>query len=205
MAERVAKDRVPEADEALRRAFAAGEPAAMEALVERHFDEVARFCQSLLGDAEAACEAAQDSFLTLLERHHRYDPARPWRPWMFGVAHRICLRREHKGRQAAARVIPIEELEAETEAALRVESSTVEDILRRQTREAILAALDALRPDRRAVILLRFMHDLTFREIAEALGRPLSSVTTSYYRGLAELSRSAALREIAGKEGATDE
>lgn len=50
-------------------------------------------------------------------------------------------------------------------------------------------ALRALRPDRRAVLVLRFYEDLSHAQIAELLGCPVTTVRTRLHRGLSDLRR----------------
>jgi RNA polymerase sigma factor (sigma-70 family) len=50
-------------------------------------------------------------------------------------------------------------------------------------------ALDALRPERRAVLVLRFYEDLSHAQIAELLGCPVATVRTRLHRGLSDLRK----------------
>jgi RNA polymerase sigma-70 factor (sigma-E family) len=50
-------------------------------------------------------------------------------------------------------------------------------------------ALRALRPERRAVLVLRYYDDLSHAQIAELLGCPVATVRTRLHRGLADLRK----------------
>ena len=69
-------------------------------------------------------------------------------------------------------------------------NETVEDlIIRRELGRAVSKAMAHLPPEQRTVIVLKEYHDLTFREIAELVGCPLSTVKTRLYQGLSVLRK----------------
>ena len=66
----------------------------------------------------------------------------------------------------------------------------MEDVLaRRQLSQSVAKAMRALTADQRAALILKEYHGLTFQEIAELLGCPLSTVKTRLYQGLTVLRR----------------
>ena len=69
-------------------------------------------------------------------------------------------------------------------------NETVEDLfIRRELGRAVQQAMARLSPEQRTVIVLKEYHDLTFREIAELVGCPLSTVKTRLYQGLSVLRK----------------
>src|SRR2546429_2728554 len=61
----------------------AGDRAAFGALAEAYAGSVRRITRAILGNAEDAEDAAQDGLLAALVKLDRYDPTRPFRPWLF--------------------------------------------------------------------------------------------------------------------------
>jgi len=75
-----------EPDAALAVRAAAGDRDAFGALVERHQAAVRRLTRAVTGDAHDADDAAQDAFLSALDRIETYDAARPFGPWLMRIA-----------------------------------------------------------------------------------------------------------------------
>ncbi len=65
---------------------AAGDREAFGALVERYQAAVRRLTRAVTGDGYDADDAAQDAFLSALDRIETYDPARPFGPWLMRIA-----------------------------------------------------------------------------------------------------------------------
>ncbi len=117
-------------------------------------------------------DATQEVFATVAGILDDYDPERPLRPWLFGVAYRVGMR--YLGVAHRRREVPSEIPEAP-------DSSPNADALaeRRETRDLVRAALDKVEPTRRAVLLLATFEGLSVPEIARTLDIP---VNTAYSR-----------------------
>ena len=78
-------------------------------------------------------------------------------------------------------------------------SETVEDLMvRRDLSRAVSKEMASLPPDQRTSIVLKEYHGLTFREIAELLGCPVSTAKTRLYQGLTVLRDRLAQNGVAG-------
>ena len=87
-------------------------------------------------------------------------------------------------------VQPPEDFEFGEHRAVDPISETVEElIVRRDLGRAVAKTMATLSEEQRTVIVLKEYHGLTFREIAELLGCPLSTVKTRLYQGLTVLRR----------------
>src|SRR2546428_12204393 len=80
----------------------AGDRAALGTLVEAYAGSVRRITRAILGDVDDAEDAAQDGLLAALVKLDRYDPARPFGPWLLRLAAHAAVdrRRRRTGRQA---------------------------------------------------------------------------------------------------------
>lgn len=131
-----------------------------------------------LGVRDAELEdAAQEVFVVVHRRLDSYDPQRPIKPWLCGIAHRVATaerrRARHRREQLCARP-----------AQRAIARGTPEKRIALQQRFArVRAALQALDPDQRVVFVMAEMEEITCPEIAEALAIPLNTVYSRLRRG----------------------
>jgi RNA polymerase sigma-70 factor, ECF subfamily len=155
---------------ALVRAAQRGSAEAFAELFRRHWPRAHRAAWLVVHDATAAEDVAQEAFLSAVRSLDRFDRGRPFGPWL----HRIVVNRAID--YARAR-----ELRREV-AATGVEPAAAPD--RTAPDDDVLAALAALPPDQRAVIVMRHLLGFTPGEIASALGLPRGTVNSRLRRGL---------------------
>jgi RNA polymerase sigma-70 factor (ECF subfamily) len=169
---------MPVATEDLIRRFQRGQPGAFDALFERYKDyiyRVAFFVTRNSGDAE---EATQETFLDLLHALPRYKlngPAR-FETWLYKITVNRCRSRFRRKRPPSA---DWDELADELIAG--VSGDPEHSALKRETREAIWHAVDTLPQAQREIIALRYLSDLSYDEIAEALGINQGTVKSRLY------------------------
>jgi RNA polymerase sigma-70 factor, ECF subfamily len=159
-------------DAALVRAAQGGSERAVEELFARHWPDAYRTALLIAHDRAAAEDIAQEAFLAALRALPRFDRSRPLRPWL----HRIVVNRAIDW--ARARRI---RQEVGVDAVPEVPAPAVADDL---GLGPIGAALGALSPDHRAVVVMRYLLELTPGEIAEALDLPRGTVNSRLRRGL---------------------
>ena len=158
---------MPVATEDLIRRFQRGQPGAFDALFERYKDYVYRvafFVTRNSGDAE---EATQEAFLDLLRALPRFKldgPAR-FETWLYKITVNRCRSRFRRKRPPSA---DWDELADELVAG--VNGDPEHSALKRETRDTIWGAVDRLPDAQREVVALRYLSDLSYDEIAEALG-----------------------------------
>ena len=164
---------------------ARGSADALEELFRRHWRRAHRAAYLVVGDASAAEDIAQESFLAAIRALDRFDRRRPFGPWL----HRIAVNRAIDYARARAlraeRAIltdddaPTAERGAPAVGAASGEPGSISDELG--------AALAGLSPDHRAVIVLRYVLEYTPGEIGEILGLPRGTVNSRLRRGLDRL------------------
>jgi RNA polymerase sigma-70 factor (ECF subfamily) len=143
-----------------------------------------------LGVREADVEdVAHEVFLIVHRRLATYDPARPIRRWIFGIALRVA---------ADYRKLARTRYEAPTATIDARDSDPMPDerLAAEQLRSTVIAALDALDLDRRAVLILHDIEEVPVPAVAETLGIP---VNTAYSR--LRLARADFKRALARKKG----
>jgi RNA polymerase sigma-70 factor (ECF subfamily) len=151
------------------RAAQRGSASGIEALFRLHWPRAHRAAYLVVHDAAAAEDIAQEAFLAAVRNLDRFDRGRPFGPWL----HRIVVNRAidwTRARQLRGEGELPEGL-ASPDAAAPLDGS-------------LLGALAALRPEHRAVIVLRHVLEYTPGEIAELLGLPRGTVNSRLRRGL---------------------
>jgi RNA polymerase sigma-70 factor (ECF subfamily) len=161
---------------ALVRAAQRGSAEAFAELFRRHWPRAHRAAWLVVHDATAAEDVAQEAFLAAVRSLDRFDRRRPFGPWL----HRIVVNRAID--YARARELRREVADAGIEPAVVDRAEAPGD--------DVLAALAALPPDQRAVIVMRHLLGFTPGEIASALGLPRGTVNSRLRRGLDSLKDS---------------
>ncbi len=155
----------------------------IEALFREHWPRAHRAAFLVVQDSAAAEDIAQEAFLAAVRNLDRFDRKRPFGPWL----HRIVVNRAIDW--ARARALRRETAEAE--------SSDEFDTGDLGTfSEGVAAGLASLKPEHRAVIVLRYLLEYTPGEIAELLDVPRGTINSRLRRGLDRLE------EIVDKEHA---
>jgi len=170
----------------------AAEPAArpaatLEALYTAHARPIHRFLCDLLGDAAAAADATQETFVRAFRRLHTLEtPERP-APWLFGIARHVSL--EHRRARRRRRQVLDEGASAswEERPAPGAPRSPEDALIDREALGVLAGALDQLGEDRRAALLLRLDHGLSYGEIAQLMGWSLPKVKVEIHRARQEL------------------
>jgi RNA polymerase sigma-70 factor, ECF subfamily len=171
-------------DEELARRCLADDPERFTELVDRYRDRVYQLAYRFAGNAEDAEDWCQEVFLRAFTMLDRYQPDRPFSPWLMRVAtNHFLTQLKSRQRRLAEHVVPLVDESLMNEPALAVESAEGAAMSRESHRLA-LEAVHALPPALKAPLLLRFMEGMSFREIGQQLGIPLQTAATRVRRAL---------------------
>jgi RNA polymerase sigma-70 factor (ECF subfamily) len=179
-------------DRAFARFAATGDPLALTRVFDGCATELYRLGFHLLGDRHAAEDLVQHTFVVAIEQAKTFDRARRVLPWLCGI---LTHRALHLRRQARQRAAANEDVAAAERAVDPVELAGG-----REAEGVVVAAVHSLPEPYRQVLLLHLVHELTPKDIAEALARPDATVRTQLARGR-ELLRKALPAGIAGLAG----
>jgi RNA polymerase sigma-70 factor (ECF subfamily) len=156
-------------ERALVRGAQDGSVSDLEALFRTHWSRAFRAAYLVTHDAAAAEDIAQESFLAAIRALDRFDRRRPFGPWL----HRIVVNRAIDWARART-------LRGEVELGEHVAPADRRD----RPGDDVLAALARLSPEHRAVVVMRYLLELTPGEIADALDLPRGTVNSRLRRGL---------------------
>jgi RNA polymerase sigma-70 factor, ECF subfamily len=169
-------------DRSLVGAICLGDQDAFRALVDRESPTVYRTCYRVLGRAPDSEDATQETFVIAYRAIRSYRGEGSLSAWLSRIAARIALRRSMQRRDMAW-LDPL----APGGYDLAGPSDPLADALTTERHERIRSAVQGLPEPYREVVALRFFADLPLAEIASVTGRPLGTIKTHLYRGLARL------------------
>lgn len=157
-------------------ATAAARPA-FDAIYEEHFDFVWRMARRLGVPESSADDVVQDTFVVLHRRLSEYDGETPMRRWLAGILSRVVSDHRRRYRRKDAPCVPHpEESERALPSSAPPPSAEAEQSEAVRLLDALLAEIDE---DKREVLVLAQLEELTVPEIAELLG---ANVNTVYAR-----------------------
>lgn len=156
----------------------------LRVLYDLHGSEIFRFCHRLVGDRGLAEEATQETFLRAWRAQDRFDPTTgSLRTWMYAVARNVCI----DALRARGRRFGLEGSSAVHDARLPDdEDSGFESMLSSWMLEEALRRIPA---NQRDALVLTYMRDRPYAEIAEVLGIPEATLRTRVFYGLKSLRK----------------
>ncbi len=144
----------------------AGDAEAWGALYREFAPAIFRFCRRALPTREDAEDATMEVFTKLRDKLGQYDPSRSFTAWLYKVAANHCwdTLRRRKVRQDKetedVENVPLEHPDA----------NQLEKLIEQRTSEEVRKALDKLGSRARLALVMRYYSDMSYDEIADALG-----------------------------------
>ena len=158
-----------------------GDTNAFGQLVVRHQRTVFNIAYRLTGNRQEAEDVAQDTFVKAYQALGRFDPQRPFAPWLYRIATNTALNWTKRRHPEAT----VNEEITIADAAPNPESQTIAN----ETSERLRAAIAELSPNYRAAIELRHFQGLSYQEMSQVLGIPLSDVKSWLFRARRRLRK----------------
>ena len=158
-----------------------GDHTAFAQLVEQYQTPVYNLAYRMLGNAQDAEDAAQETFLRVYKQFKRYDRRQKFATWLLAIAAHYCIDRLRRRRFLWLSLE--DELIGETLASREVSvPEPSDDVLRRENADEIARTLERLSPTYRLVIVLKYWHDQSVEEIAQTTGDSVSAVKVKLFR-----------------------
>jgi RNA polymerase sigma-70 factor, ECF subfamily len=145
----------------------AGDEAAFSELVERFSPRLRYFLRKLLASADGAEDALQDVWLDVFRGLPRLEDPQALVAWLYRIARDRAYGRLRKARRLE---LPLDETQVEEPAVEDEEEFSAEEAAR------IHAALDELPAEQREVLVLRFLEEMSYEQIARVVGCQLGTV-----------------------------
>jgi RNA polymerase sigma-70 factor (ECF subfamily) len=156
-----------------------GDDQAFANLVEAYQKQVFSVCYRMLGNANDAEDAAQESFLRAYTNLKSFDTNRSFATWLLSIASHHCIDRLRKKR------LPTFSMDDENHDWWKPPDPGPDPeatLVAQQKQARVEAMLNVLKPKDRAAVVLNYWKGYSYQEIAETLSLSVSAVKSRLYR-----------------------
>lgn len=166
----------------------AGEDRAFAALMRRHKPALYGFVRRYVGDADAAVDIVQESFVSAWRALGRFDGRRTFAVWLRAIALNKC--RDRSRRRTVRRLILGETDDQSPEARAQPDPNPTGEsrVLTAERRATLQRAIDRLPEKLKEPLLLTYFDELSQQEAADVLGVSVKTVETRVYRARQRLA-----------------
>ena len=166
-----------------------GDADSFNQLILRWESPIYALAYRVIGREEEARDVCQDTFLRAFRALPGFKGEAQFSSWVYRIAMNLCRDWMRKQRRAPTVQMP-EGVDPVEMASERGPAESIETLVERRELSGVVAeAMKLLPEDQRMAIILKEYHGMTFQEIADLQGCPLSTVKTRLYQGLSVLRR----------------
>jgi RNA polymerase sigma factor (sigma-70 family) len=166
-------------DQDLIRSAQAGDRDALVTLLREIESHIYRTAYYILGNEQDAMDASQEALIRVYTKIKSYEEKALFKTWVQRIVTNICIDKFRRKKPT----VSIEEHEMVFSSEHSVEDEIVSTYVAKDIREAI----DKLPEHHRAVVVLRYLQDFSYNEIAESLDLPLNTVKSYLFRARQQL------------------
>jgi RNA polymerase sigma-70 factor (ECF subfamily) len=153
-----------------------GNSVAFNNIVEKYQQPIYNLCYRMLGNGEDVEDAAQEIFMRAYFKLDTYSEMYKFSTWLFSIASHYCIDILKKRRFQLVSWDGLYSLPGQD--GPQPEGTLLEAEAAQEVRDL----LDALPPNYRAVIILKYWHAMSYQEIAQTLGTTVSAVKSKLFR-----------------------
>jgi RNA polymerase sigma-70 factor (ECF subfamily) len=164
-----------------------GDAEAFGEIVRRWERRIFALAFGMLGREEEARDATQETFLAAFRNLRTFRGEAKVSSWLHRIAVNQCITRQRRAKVRSESALEDEEEKHAASFSAPVQYSPARVAENRETTDAVRRAVNGLPIDLRQVVVMKEFEELTFREIAEALDLPLSTVKSRLYTALSQL------------------
>jgi RNA polymerase sigma-70 factor (ECF subfamily) len=146
----------------------AGETSAFQELVSRYHQKIYLVILGLLRNREDALDVAQDTFFRAFRKINSFQGGSSFYTWLYRIAINISI--DAQRRQKRNPLEFRETMDGVLESQNEVAKDPFADVQDKELREKLSSAINELTPEHKAVIVLRTIEGLSYKEIGEILG-----------------------------------
>ncbi len=183
------------ADESLIAAHLRGDETAFRELVRRYGDGVLGYLFRMTGNRDQAEDLFQETFKRVHEKARTFRGS-SFKSWLFTIATRVAIDGARR-RKRRATISLDQEIDCGQDNPSQLADTTVaedatdpaDELVRKEQKERVREAIESLPVRQRATLVLAYYQQLSYREVADAMGCSVGTVKTQMSRALATLAR----------------
>ncbi|MBE1556249.1 RNA polymerase sigma factor [Sporosarcina limicola] len=164
---------------------------AEKTIFDKYYERVYYAAYYVIKDPDLAQDILQETFMKAFKNMHKVHDEEKIGAWLSTIATRTAI--DYYRRMKKRNEFVIEDVLMDTEyvATYLDHISTVETVLEEaQLKAILLEEIDKLKPDHREAVILYYLHDLRYEEIAELLDMNIATVKTRVFRAKKKLKES---------------
>jgi RNA polymerase sigma-70 factor (ECF subfamily) len=147
----------------------------------------------MLGNRQDAQDVTQETLLRIARNIKNYENKALFQTWVYRIVHNLCIDclRKHKDTvslEGQALHIPAKE-------------SVEQEVVRKQEHRDLVTAIQTLENPYRSIVVLRFIQQRSYEEIAASLEIPLNTVKSYLFRAKNQLQKALYEQEKGGGQG----
>lgn len=161
-----------------------GDEEAFGEVVETFQNPVFNLCYRMLGNAQEAEDAAQETFWRAYQALNRYDQSRSFATWLLSIAAHYCIDQQRKRKlpSFSIELLPEGNVAGSIELPEKAFSNSEEE-------KQIHRMLSELNPEDKAAIILRYWYEFSEKEISDTLKISISAVKSRLHRSRKKLAQ----------------
>src|ERR1700741_5329362 len=164
-----------------------GDPEAFGEIVRRWERRIFALAFGMLGREDEARDATQETFLSAFRNLRGFRGEAKVSSWLHRIAVNQCISRQRRAKVRGESALEDEQENPAGSFAAPATESPVHVVEGRQETLAVRRAINSLPVELRQVVVMKEFEELTFREIADVLDLPLSTVKSRLYTALKQL------------------
>jgi len=168
------------ADRELIRRYLAGDVDAFEALMAAHENRVFSICLRMMRDRDAALDATQETFLTVLRKADRYKEQAAFSTWLYRVTVNTCYDQLRRAKRRRTEPMP-EHIDPS-------DPQSADAISAVELRPEIERALGLLAPEFRSAVVLVDLEGMSLEGAADTLEVPIGTIKSRVFRARRQLA-----------------
>ncbi|MFK8113927.1 MAG: RNA polymerase sigma factor [Rubripirellula sp.] len=151
--------------------------------IREHYSRIHRAAWLMTGDAWAAEDLAQETFIVALDRWDRFEGRSSESTWLHGILMQLARRRGRTLARLRRRLsLYFDQTKPETQA-----DDTQNGLAAQEWRQSIWAEVAKLPQPQRDAVTLRFANEMDYEQIASALGCAVGTAKTRVHHGIKRL------------------
>ena len=177
---------VPSDENIVERALT-GDAEAFSEIVRRWERRIFALAYGILGREEDARDATQETFLAAFRSLRGFRGEAKVSSWLHRIAVNQCITRQRRAKVRNEAALEDEQERDAAKFSAPVSFSPARTVESRQITDAVRCAVNSLPMDLRQIVVMKEFEELTFREIADTLDLPLSTVKSRLYTAMKQL------------------